>query len=99
MATKSAKMSQDGPTWVAKANEVCYRSALPGSVCAHGEPPRALEFPERKGQKLMAGIGKEFEFDRDLDVVLQFEGLVWMLFVPGLNDLRGQCWQSFALKA
>ena len=44
MATKSAKMSQDGPTWVAKTNEGCALKALPRPVCRRSGPPRALEF-------------------------------------------------------
>ena len=58
MATKSAKMNQDGRTWVAKANE---GGALPGSVCAPGSPPRALEFAKRKDQRGRQDLAKNLQ--------------------------------------
>ena len=61
IATKSAKMNQDGPTWAAKANDRWYRKALPGPVCGRNEPPRALEFAKRKDQRGRQDLAKNLQ--------------------------------------
>ena len=61
MATKSAKMSQDRRTWVAKANEGWSRAARPQPICARSGPPRALEFPKGIDQRGRQDLAKNFQ--------------------------------------
>ena len=61
IATKSAKMSQDRRTWVAKANEGCALKELPVPVCERSGPPRALEFARRKDQRGRQDLAKNLQ--------------------------------------
>ena len=60
MAAKSAKMSQDGPTWAAKANEGCSLKAPTGPESGRRRPPRRA-FSKGKDQRVRQDLQKTLE--------------------------------------
>ena len=61
MPTKNAKVSQDGPTWAAKANEVCNRRALPGHFCGRSNPLELLNLQKEKDQRGRQDLAKNLQ--------------------------------------
>jgi len=60
IAAKSAKMSQDGPTWSEKAHEVWLRRAPTGPESGLRRPPRRA-FSKGKDQRVRQDLQKTLQ--------------------------------------